>query len=572
MNMNMKNISRFLILPALTLIVWSSCSKDLGNYDYTNANVISITTDIANVDPKVVVTNDSIVVKQNDSLKVNILISQTKPSNDLVYEWMITQNAASISNPSQYVVGNAQQLRTKIILAPNLYRLVIKVTDKTTGISFYKTYSLNVDTSPWGGEGWLVLQDQPSANGCDISVITSRDGVARGNVYSNVYSLANNGNKLPVGTNKIAIMNYGNTLRIQKVAFFYPNGGLQVRSTDYLDSSNHTAWFAVTPNTVNIQSNSVAPIVGQYETLINNGQLYSQAVNATSIKTPPIRFGAPLLGSWPSLSPYFMMNANGGYCTFFDRVNKCFLHINMSNNTLIPTTQADVPNQHWPAYSGTGGAAVNLNPTTGKGYDLNNIGRDLIYTENAQIADGASINPAYYCIFRNATNDSTFMYQFNSGSTGIANNLTTGRYFLKDATTNVPGINTASIFGVPAFSSAGVSNVFYYVPGNSSNKIYVCNPSYTGTLPATTTAHQGYSFPAGTIIKSMKVFKSGYTTAPTTEGRVLVVATDETANSNGNNIYFFNLTAVGEINSTPSNVYTGFDKIIDIAFKKGLGF
>jgi len=244
----------------------------------------------------------------------------------------------------------------------------------------------------------------------------------------------------------------------------------------------------------------------------------------------------------------------------------------MANNTLIPTNLPDVANQHWPAYSGAGGA-TNLT-VTGKGFDLNNIGRNLIYSENAQLMDGAIAAPGYYCIFRNSANDSTFLYQFTSGSTGIANNFITGRYFLKDATTNVTGINTASIFAVPAFSIASVSNVFYYVPGNSTNSIYVCNPSYTGTLPATTTSHLGYSFPAGTIIKTMKVFKSGYnaTSVPSTESRVLVVATDETAGGADHKVYFFNLSGTGEINITPANVYTGFDKIVDIAFKKGLGF
>jgi hypothetical protein len=564
----MKKVFRYIMVKLLIAFVFYSCSKDLGNYDYNDANVITITTDKANVDPLVVINNDSIVVKQNDSLKINILISQTKPANDLAYEWMIIQTAASIGNPPQYVVGNTAQLRTKILLTPNLYKLLVKVTDKTTGVSFYKFYSLNVDTSPWGGEGWIVLQDQ-APQGCDISVITTRDGVVRGNIYSNVYSLAN-GNKLPSGTYKTAVMNYSSSLRIQKVAFYYPNGGTQVRSTDYLDSSNASGWFVNPPSVVNIESNAVGPVVAQYEVMINNGQLQYQTVNATTIKAPPIVFGAPLIGSWPSLSPWFMLNSNGGYCTFFDKVNRCFLHINLSNNTLQPTTQADVPNQHWPAYSGAGGAA-NLS-VTGKGYDLNNIGRNLIYCENAQLIDG-SVNHAYYCIFRNSANDSTFLYQFTSGSTGIGNNNITGRYFLKDATTNVTGINTASIFAVPAFSTASVSNVFYYVPGNAANKIYVGNPSYTGTLPATTTSHFGYSFPAGTIIKTMKVFKSGYigTSVPSTESRILVVATDETANGNGNNVYFLNLSNVGEINATPANVYTGFDKIVDISFKKGLG-
>ena len=328
------------------------------------------------------------------------------------------------------------------------------------------------------------------------------------------------------------------------------------------------------PSVVNIESTGVGPVNGQYEILINNGQLQYQAVNATSIKTPPIVFGAPLIGSWPSLSPYFMLNSNASYCTFFDKVNRCFLHLNMSNNTLIPTNLPDVANQHWPAYSGTGGA-TNLT-VTGKGFDLNNIGRNLIYSENAQLMDGAITAPGYYCIFRNTANDSTFLYQFTSGSTGIANSATTGRYFLKDAATHVTGINTASIFAVPAFTVGSVSNVFYYVPGNSTNSIYVCNPSYTtggGIMPATTVSHLGYSFPAGTIIKTMKVFKSGYNAAsiPSTESKVLVVATDETASGAGHKVYFFNLTVTGEINTTPANVYTGFDKIVDIAFKKGLG-
>jgi hypothetical protein len=565
-----KNIFRVTIIMLLVVLAVSSCKKDLGNYKYTPINVITITTDMANVDPLVVVSNDSIVVKQNDSLKVNILLSQTKTSTGLSFQWMIVQIASSIANPAQYLVGSEQTLKTKITLPPNLYKLVVKVTDKTTGVSFYKNYWLNVDTAPWGNEGWLVLQDQPSQGGCDVSIITSRDGVNRGTVYSDLYSQAND-HKLPVGTYKMAIMNYYTALRIQKLAYYYPNGGLQVRSVDYKDSSDIHSWFAVPPSTINVEANAVGSITGQYETLINNGQLSIQIVNQITLKAPPIVFGAPLIGSWPSLSPYVMTNGTGSYCTFFDNVNRCFLHVNLSNNTLIPSTQPDVANQHFLAYSGSGGA-VNLS-VTGKGYDLNNIGRNLVYTENAQMTDGAVVNPSYYCIFRNTTNDSTFLYQFASNSTVMPNNLTSGRYFLKDATTNVPGINTASIFAVPAFSTTSVSNVFYYVPGNAANKIYVGNPSYTGTLPATTTAHLGYSFPAGTIIKSMKVFKSGYAAAsvPVTESRVLVVATDETANGNGNNVYFINLSNVGEISTTPANVYTGFDKIVDISFKKGLG-
>ena len=88
---------------------------------------------------------------------------------------------------------------------------------------------------------------------------------------------------------------------------------------------------------------------------------------------------------------------------------------------------------------------------------------------------------------------------------------------------------------------------------------------------AASTAQIGYSFPAGTVIRSMKVFKSGYVTAPVTESKVLVVATDETASGGGHKVYFLNISAAGDINATPAAVYTGFDKIVDISFKKGLG-
>src|SRR5258705_2709766 len=377
--MNMKKTLQYVVLPLVILIAFYACKKDLGNNKYTDANVITITTDLANVDPLIVINKDSIVVKQNDSLKVNILLTQTKPSNDLAFQWMIIQTIASNGNPPQYIVGNAQQLRTKIILSPNLYKLVVRVTDKTTGVSFYKFYSLNVDTSPWGGEGWVVLQDQPNNSGCDISVITTRDGTIQGTIYPNVYLLAN-GHKLPQGTNKVNVINYAPSLRIQKVSFFYPNGGLQVRSTDFADSSLHTSWFFVPPSSINLQLNGEID-GGQYEYQISNNQLYYRRVNVSTIQSPPIKFSAPVLGTW-TLSPFLLNNSTSEqYYTLYDQANKCFLLYNVETNTLVPTNRPDVANSHFVPYAGVASA---LNPSTGSGFDLNNIGRNLPYTENAQ--------------------------------------------------------------------------------------------------------------------------------------------------------------------------------------------
>jgi len=549
----MKKIFQFFTLTAMAATVWCACKKDMGNYTYADPNSLTITTDMANVDPQVVVTNDSVVVRENDSLTINIIVAGTKSTDNLSYQWMITQSAATIGNPVQYIVGNNKQLKTKIIVPPNLYRLLVKVTDNNTGVSFYKFYQLNVDTSPWGGEGWVILQDQPTQGGSDISVITSRDGLTHGKTYPNVYSLEN-GQKLPTGTYKVNVINYQPALRIQKVSFFYPNGGLQVKSTDFTDSSNHNSWFLVTPSAFNFQANGQVS-GGQYEYIFNNNVLTYRAVNPNTIATAPIKFGAPLLGTW-TLSPFVMNNAiSDYYYTLYDQANKCFLLYNVQTNTLTPTNRPDVANSHFVPYSG---AASALNATTGSGFDLNNIGRNLVYAENAQpLVSGTQ--PVYDCIFRNNAGDSSFLYQIPI-NLAYTNNFTTGRFFLSQ--TNNPGINSATMFACPTFLT--MPGKFYYV---NANNIYVCT---VGNL-ATSTSSIGYTFPAGTIIKSMKVFKSGYASAPSTESKVLVVATDETASGGGNKVYFLNLSATGTINGTPADVYSGFDAIRDISFKKALG-
>lgn len=549
--MKMKKNLQYVMVSLVVAFAYYACKKDLGNHPYNSANVITITTDFANVDSLVVYRNDSIVVQQEDSLKMDVLLSQTKPSNDLAYEWMIIQSDGTIGNPGQYVVGNAQQLRTKIVLPPNLYKLVVKITDKNTGVSFYKFYQLNVNTSPWGGEGWLVLQEQPLSNGCDISVITSRDATTPGTVYSNVYLLAN-GHKLPPGTNKVNVINYAPSLHIQKVSFFYPDGGLQVNSADFRDSSTNSSWFLIPPSTYHLQLNGQIN-GGQYEYQINNNQLYYRKVNASSIKTPPIVFGAPIIGTW-TLSPFVLNNSGSEqYFTLYDQANKCFLLFNASTNTLTPTNRPDVADSHFNAYSG--GAAA-LNQSSGSGFDLNNIGLNLLYAENAQ---PFSSSTTYDCFFRNNSGDSTWLYQFNAALT-YSNNFTSGRHFLSQV--NMPGINSATMFACPTF--VGAPGVFYYV---NSSDIYACT---VGDL-ATSTAELSYHFPTGTIIKAMKIFKSGYVAEPATESKVLVVATDETASNGGYKVYFLNLAQTGAINATPAAVYTGFDEITDIVFKKGLG-
>lgn len=556
----MKQIKIILLSAIVATALLIGCAKDKGNYDYQEQNVVKIAADLDKVDRNVFITADSIDLNQNDSLKVMLKLSQSiGTANNFDYQWLITQYVASNPNPPSTILGTSAQLDTKIVLAPNLYRLVVRLTDKSSGISYYKHFSLNVSAGPWGNEGWLVLQDMASGDGSDLSVITTRDGVVKGKVYNSVYSIFNQ-HKLPKGTYKVNVISYATATRLQRVSFFYPNGGLEVRGTDFADSTRADSWFAANPGAINFQVNgSAGGSSSGWEYLINNNQISYRQVSALSIKTPPLYFSPPFIGTF-SLSPFVINSSNSdNYYTLFDKTNRCFFLMRADNSTFVPANP-DVANMHFATYTGT---AADLNPTTGSGFDMNNMASDLVYAENAQPM--TTSNGYWNCIFRNTAGDVTNLIQFPR-AIAYLNNFKTGRYLLKPA--NCPGINSATLFASPTYLPLPGGSL-YYVSGNI---IYNCSVKTLGTSTATA----GLTFPAGTVIKVMKVFNSGYITAnlPSTEGRVLVVATDETSSGGGHRVYYFNLNATGAIMGTPSSpadLYTGFDKITDLVFKKALG-
>jgi len=540
---------RFAVAACIVTVLITACSKDLGNYDYNDANRIGISS-----------TADSFAIRQNDTLNIQINLSQTKPAGQLSYEWFLIQYTSSNPNPPEYRLATTANLKVQIKVVPGLYKLVNKVKDNQTGVSFYKYFILRVLPAPWGGEGWLVLQDQQSLhNGNDLSIIISRDAVSHGDVYHNLYFQAN-GRKLPTGTNYMSVINYSHNTGLQKVMFGYPGGGVEVKAIDFSDSSYAQNWFLNAPSSINVGSNS-AVAGGTRETIIVNDQLYYRTVANVFLAAGPVLFGAPLLGSW-ELSPIVMRFASlsGHYVTLYDKKNRSFLAMNIETNSLVPTGRPDIPNQHFPAYTG---AAAALLPT-GSGYDLNNIRHNLLDAHNiSNIVNPPTTGAAaiWNCFFRNDAADSTWVIQLPV-YLAYTNNNVTGRYYLNPA--KCPGINSAMLFANPTFLPA--PGTFYYAV---DNKIYTCNLS---AVQGNSTATEGFNFPSGTVIKAMKLFESEYsgpstlprTPLPATEGRVLVVATDETASGGGHNVYFININNNGSLQTTAADKYTGFNKIVDL--------
>ncbi len=564
-----------LIIMLVAIAVAVSCTKDKGNYNYTDPNMATISVKSSNASTS---NPDSFAIKQEDTLKIDIDIAQTKPAGEMLVNWYLIPTSSSAPNLPQYQLGTSKSLRARITTQPGFYQMACKVTDQATSNSFTKIYKFTVNTAPWGGEGWLVLQDKSATkNGNDISIILTKDGTTPGaTVYHNLYSNTN-GKMLPVGTKTVSVIDYASSIGQQSVMFNYGFGCMQTRYADFSDSVELNTMFMTPPSTFNYQR-IFCTNQGQREIVINDDKMYFRKVNVGTIKTPPLMYSAPILGSWV-VSPFVGMVSGlyDYYPTLFDKKNRCFFSFDLDANTLSPAID-DIPNQHYPAYSGTGSPSP-LGPQ-GKGFDLNNIGKDLIYAENAERISYAAPNPTtlwWNYFFRNTSGDSSFVYQFqlNIFGTGYTNNLTTGRYYLDPA--KCPGINSASLFAVPTHLAIP-GGVFYYVSNNNTiNACAIQQPNATQGSSKVNSAY-GYSFAPGTVIKVMEIFKSNYsgtsvqpnTPLPANDGRVLVVATDETANGNGNNVYFFRIGNNGEL-GTPLSSYSGFEKIVDIEFKKTKG-
>ncbi|WP_165784628.1 PKD-like family lipoprotein [Solitalea longa] len=574
----MKKVLGIFLGTVISAAAFTGCYKDLGAYDYKDINSLNITTDMSEADPAVFVTPDSIIVKPSDVLTVKLKVDQSLGNaENFDYQWLVTQYAQAGSNPNQYVLGTSAVLSKKISLSPNLYNLIVRVTDKSTGVSFYKRFALNV-TGKWGSEGWLVLQE--FADGSDVSIIASRDGSTHGAIYENVYSITNL-QKLPLGAYSINVVNHQDATKAQKISIFHPNGGVEVRSYDFMDSVKAENWYAQKPGLVHMESNGNFTSSGTgYEYVINNGQISARQVGLTTIGTQPFYFNPPFVGSF-TLSPFVISSySSDNYVTLYDKVHRCFLLMTLNDGKVRRTslvTEDDIPNKHFVDYSVTGDdanktkAKAALDPATGSGYDMNNMKDNLIAADNAQVMT-SSATPYWNCVFRNDANSNTYVVQFPRQYVGgYVNTATTGRYNLVDAVGKCPDINSATLFAVPTFLTVP-GGKFYYA---SNNKIYTCSLK---TPQNASTAVAQISYPEGTVIKAMKVFKSGYKPAnliaSVPDGKVLVVATDETASGGGNNVYFYSLvstgTTAGDINQKIDS-YSGFGKITDIAFKKAIG-
>ncbi len=141
---------KILFLLALMVGTVSSCSEDLGNYDYK---------DLPEVEIEGIQTSVTALAFQNLSISVDLKGLQADEGR-YEYEWMAIKQfePEGEDEPREEVIATTKDLNEFIVLAPGPYKLLYTVTDKQLDVFYQKQVDLSVITTT--SEGWVVLSSE----------------------------------------------------------------------------------------------------------------------------------------------------------------------------------------------------------------------------------------------------------------------------------------------------------------------------------------------------------------------------------------------------------------------------
>lgn len=321
-------------------------------------------------------------------------------------------------------------------------------------------------------------------------------------IFKDIYSGANSGQLLPAGTSRIPEIKTNRNE--QKFFVLSPNNVIQLHFANFLKIANPSDMFWQVPNPLKPVEYFVN---SDNETLISDGKFYYRNLINAGVN----KLNLPAPGTF-YVAPFDIYSVSTGV-VFFDTLAQKFAKMDGNTLNLLPFA-AD------PADA----------------FDMNNIGKRILYAE-------VNTGNSFYAFFKKNTDDSLFAYNFNLGNARPPVSIVAGL--------NAPGMHTAKYFVM----SRSLPHL-YYAAGNQIYKL---------DIPAKT-ATPVYTFPGGTEIRAMKMYRNVKTSTDPNNNKLIAVATLE--NGTEGKIYTFPIAATGSFTgNTYSKVYTGFGKINELTYK-----
>jgi hypothetical protein len=482
-----------IIVFCFTVLVFTACSKDTGNYKYKNLNTALVDTSKF---------AKQIVIRQNDVCSITPVFMPGVDPSKLTYEWRLTK-VESVPDPftgkfADTVLSAAQNLSAKIYFSPGSYVLRLHVSDPANG-NVTQIINTPLTVSSFALSGLMLLHGD--ATSCDVSTLVNNkvnilvpagvDSIQR-NIFSQV-----NGKKIEGEARSLGFMNHGTSGADSKVyVFTYPNGGYRTDFGSLKITDSYNNLFSAAPSPASFQAYGVT---GSNELLIDGGGVYFQGQIQPAGFIP---FGVKSFISGTSTyvaTPYFTMNIDNvssasnasNVAVFYDQNSRRFLAA--KNDNTVGTFSGSVPTGgfslssagKWMVYGEQGYSPSLLSPYFSRYWYC--VMQDVNFTN--PISPKAGTRKVYICDLGRipdpaSPGDNTKSLILTSNLRGIA---------VKDISAGLD-MDNAKYF---AFGNKG--NVMYYA---TDSKIYLSNDYQTSNLYYDISAN----YP-GTVITCMQVFK-----------------------------------------------------------------
>lgn len=321
---------KYIVLLFTNLLIafaFNSCIKDRSNYNYSEAEKITVTG----------IQSAYTVVSEKEKLTITPTSTSNKANAEFEYLWGIYETSVQGFAPVLDTIGRQKDLDYFVQQPAKTWVLVYRVTNKKTGYAAYFTSTINVITE--FTRGWYVAKDD--GTNADLDLFLTPTTIVPESVNENVYSKVN-GSKLSGKANFLTFFSSYKSLA---------NGTTSPANTRTLILTSENDVAAMNINTLrNIRTSSdifyeAPPVTKPAQVFpgssayyfFNNGQLHT----IYNMSTNTGRFGARVLkdasNSDYNLSKYFMTYFLVDPL-FFDEVSSSFYSMVLGSGTSMTAT------------------------------------------------------------------------------------------------------------------------------------------------------------------------------------------------------------------------------------------
>lgn len=494
---------KYIVCCLAATVVFISCLKDKGNYEYIDLPRFY-------VDTAGVKTSFEVYQSQGN-VTIDPKLVYDGNTADLTYQWRLYA-----ANGVFDTLSRKKTIDTVVTRPPGTYTLEFEAVQKS-GIKALMQYTVVV-LSPIPS-GWMIAYENAAGN-TDVDIVRSPEFItgARDTIMRAVYSFRN-GSALPGKPVSIAYFSTGLS------HIYTTSGGVKVQNTDFAFVQDFSQMFLLgtPPEVVKPEAFWLGTFNGGI--LVNNGSVYwpsegsyvgKVTVDAKGYKAAPF--------------VYSQYAKQGG---FYDQLNMRFITIEQQ----------------------TSQAATYANASPSARFNLNNIGKELLFIERGfgQNPPPAA-DPYKYAFFKDLTGNGRYLYVIN---------------------TQTPA--TPDVAAIDITAATDIQNAKFYAVGNlgpaafyaTASRVYYFQINASGnTISAPVT---GFTAPAGEEITSMELLKGHGTFgagAPTAmDSKFMYIATWN-QNQGKSKLYMYetNVTS-GVMSAAPLKVWELSGKAIEMSYK-----